>query len=191
MTLQDTRQSDVSVDIDMDLSIYAEKHNVDERINLLMLKLEKEELARLKIETQLKEVQTLSNKVKKLDALNEIFGAMDDMESGLTTAQNREAMTKNIENFFKNMAVTQNMTDETVRELVLQVQLILEQNNMTSSKNNTPSKSLKQGESHKSSRIDDQDVPVSSRKSHPNSRRSEAAGDEHVVQSPAACCIIC
>ncbi len=158
-----------------------------------MLKLEQEESARLRIEKQLNDVTALSNKVKRLDALNEIFGGLDDTANGLTKAQNKESITRAMETHFKNVAVTQNLTDETLRELVLQVQLILENNNSNSgsannSRKSVPSPNSASNDSNrnsatvKNSRIDDGDDPVR----HSHSRRNGNTD----VNVPAACCVI-
>lgn len=117
---------------------YAEKDLVDERINTLMVKLEKEEAARRQLESQLKEVKELSNKVQRLNALNEIFGGLE--EGGLTQSLNKQSIAAAIENHFKTQTAAQNLTDEAVRELVLQVQLIMESMG-TSSGGTTPPRS--------------------------------------------------
>eukprot|EP01034_Spumella_vulgaris_P022932 gene22932-29110_t len=144
---------------------YAEQEVVDERINVLMLRLAAEEAARSRIETQLKEVRELSNKVKKMDALNEIFGSLQGEEGGLASAVSKESITRSMEAHFARTQIAQGATDETVRELILQVQLMMEATQAEGSGTNTPRSAKREPEAVANNRIDvDADRPSRSKR---------------------------
>jgi hypothetical protein len=117
---------------------YADKEVVDKRIFELERKLSSQMRDReLSEKRQKVELEELKKKLKGLDVVNHIFGGMN-AGGGLVNAQTAEALHHTVEQHLGRQLALQSEQGEVLRDLVLKVDLLVEDNDLIVSHSNTP-----------------------------------------------------
>lgn len=110
---------------------YAEKEEVDERINLLQQQLSQQQQEREAAEAEHKrDLAALKKQMKSLEAVNQIFSGA--ASGGLVNAQSAEQAHKALGEHLSVQAQRQDEQAMAIRELAVRVELLIEDNNLRS-----------------------------------------------------------